>query len=61
MDDIHLDDPRKFSAKQIKVKQENIGNRRSFWQYMFDLVVKTLICAIMLSITNPNKDGVSKI
>ena len=50
MDDIHLDDPRKFSAKQLKMKQEALKNKRRFWHYLFDLIVKTLICAIMLSI-----------
>ncbi len=50
MDDIHLDDPRKFSAKQLKIKQEALKRRRSLWQYLFDLIVKTLICAIMLSL-----------
>ena len=30
MDDIHLDDPRKFSAKQLKMKQEALKNKRRF-------------------------------
>ena len=42
MDDIHLDDPRKFSAKQLKMKQETLKNKRRFWHYLFDLIVKTL-------------------
>ena len=41
MDDIHLEDPRKFSAKQIKVTVEKAKKHRTFWQYMFDLIVKT--------------------
>ena len=33
MDDIHLDDPRKFSAKQIKVEILNINNGERFQTY----------------------------
>lgn len=50
MDDIHLDDPRKFSAKQIKIEIENASKKRNIWQYLFDLVVKTLICATLIAI-----------
>lgn len=50
MDDIHLEDPRKFSAKQIKEEIEHAQNRRSVWQYLFDLIVKTLICATLIAI-----------
>lgn len=50
MDDIHLEDPRKFSAKQIKVAVEQAQKQRSFWQYLVDLTVKTFICAILISI-----------
>ena len=38
MDDIHLDDPRKFSAKQIKVEIEQSVGKRSVWQYLFRVV-----------------------
>lgn len=50
MDDIHLDDPRKFSAKQIKVEIEQSVGKRSVWQYLFDLLVKTFILAALISI-----------
>lgn len=50
MDDIHLEDPRKFSAKQIKVTVEKAKKHRTFWQYMFDLIVKTFILASVISI-----------
>ncbi len=50
MDDIHLDDPRKFSAKQIKAAKLKAGDRRSLWQYLFDLLVKTLICATLIAL-----------
>ncbi len=50
MDDIHLDDPRKFSAKQIKIEIENASKKRNIWQYLADLLVKTLICATLVAI-----------
>ena len=50
MDDIHLDDPRKYSAKQIKKSIRNARNKRKIWQYLFDLIFKTAILASVLSI-----------
>lgn len=50
MDDIHLDDPRKFSAKQKKRAVERAKKNRTFWQYLFDLFIKALILAAVISL-----------
>ena len=50
MDDIHLEDPRKFSAKQIKKSVEEAKYKRTFWQYWFDLIVKTILLATIISL-----------
>ena len=50
MDDIHLDDLRKYSAKQIKKSMKDNKNKRKIWQYLFDMVFKTLILSSILSI-----------
>ncbi|MBE6443432.1 MAG: hypothetical protein E7020_02050 [Alphaproteobacteria bacterium] len=50
MDDIHLEDPRKFSAKQIKKSVEEAKYKRTFWQYCFDLIVKTILLATIISL-----------
>ncbi len=50
MDDIHLEDPRKYSAKQIREARAKAAQHRSVWQYLFDLFVKTLICAALISL-----------
>ncbi len=50
MDDIHLDDPRKYSAKQLKQRNELLKNKRTLWKYLFDLIVKTIICTTFLGL-----------
>ena len=50
MDDIHLEDPRKFSAKKIRAVAGQSSGRRRIWQYLFDLIIKTIICAAFISL-----------
>ena len=50
MDDIHLEDPRKFSAKQLQVAVNESSRKRRIWQYLFDLVIKTLLCTALISL-----------
>ena len=52
MEDIFLDDPRQVSAKEVSAKKkiEQKNKNRSFGQYFVDLIVKSLICAIVISI-----------
>ncbi len=52
MDDILLDDPRKASAKRVleAQKQEKLRPKRTFGQYIFDLILNTLACAALLAI-----------
>lgn len=50
MDDIHLEDPRKFSAKQIKMEIEQTVGKRTIWQYFWDLTVKTLVCIVLIAL-----------
>ncbi len=52
MDDILLDDPRRASAKRVleAQKQEKLKPRRTFGQYLFDLIVNTVACFVLLAI-----------
>ncbi len=53
MDDVYISDPRQASAQAIAQKQKDRQNslrRRNFSQYLFDLIVKTLICSCLLAL-----------
>lgn len=53
MDDVYISDPRQASAQAIAQKQKDKQNslkRRNIRQYLFDLIVKTLICSVIISI-----------
>ncbi|MDD7312915.1 MAG: hypothetical protein PUH03_00965, partial [bacterium] len=52
MDDIQLDieDPRQTSAKKIKVSVQKKAKRRTFWQYLFDLIIKTVLCSVLIGL-----------
>ncbi len=52
MDDILLDDPRRASAKKAMEaqKQERLKPKRTFGQYLFDLIVNTMACFALLAI-----------
>lgn len=53
MDDVYISDPRQASAQAIAQKQKNRQNslrRRNFSQYLFDLIVKTLICSSLIAL-----------
>lgn len=51
MDDINFEDPRKSSAKQLKQSSEDKRKKgRSFFNYLFDLVVKTLLLFTLIAI-----------
>ena len=51
MDDIFMEDPRRASAKKIVKKTEiKVVKRRTVWQYLFDLVIKTLVLATLVSL-----------
>ena len=50
MDDIHLEDPRKFSAKQLQAAVNESSRKRRIWQYLFDLLVKTLLCTALIAL-----------
>ncbi len=52
MEDIFLDDPRQVSAKEVSAKKkiEQKNKKRNFGQYFVDLIVKSLICATIISI-----------
>lgn len=51
MDDILVDDdPRKQSAKKIKIKQIQKASSRSLGQFLFDWVIKSLLLTIILAI-----------
>lgn len=52
MDDIQLniDEPRRFSEQKVKVTVKKNGQTRTFWQYLFDLSVKTFLCALLLAL-----------
>ena len=43
MDDIQIDSKNQKSSKKSK-------KSRSAWQYMFDLIIKTILCGVILSI-----------
>lgn len=53
MDDVYISDPRQASAQVIAQKQKDKKNslkRRNFRQFLFDLIVKTLICSALIAI-----------
>ena len=53
MDDVYISDPRQTSAQAIAQKQKDKKNslkRRNFRQYLFDIIVKTLICSCLIAI-----------
>lgn len=53
MDDVYISDPRQASAQAIAQKQKDRQNslrRRNFSQYLFDLIVKTLICSSLIAL-----------
>lgn len=52
MDDIQLniEDPRQTSAKKIKVSVQKKAKKRTFWQYLFDLIIKTFLCALLIGL-----------
>ena len=50
MDDIHLEDPRKFSAKQIRAASVQASKKMRVFRYLFDLIIKTILCALLISL-----------
>lgn len=52
MDDIFLDDPRQISAKAVsaKNKADRKLKKRRFREYFADLIIKSLICAVLIGI-----------
>ena len=57
MEDIFITDPRQASAKKIAKKATlNPKNKRGFFQYIFDLIIKTLL-VIRSKIYNQNTFG----
>ena len=53
MDDVYISDPRQASAQVIAQKKKDKQNslkRRNFRQFLFDLIVKTIICSAIISI-----------
>ena len=50
MDDFQIGDPRKSSAQKIKTSMKGKRRKRTFGQYLFDLLVKTLILFLLLAL-----------
>ena len=50
MDDFQMEDPRKYSARKLSSELKKQPKKKTFFQYLFDLFIKTLILFLILAL-----------